>query len=261
MRKKKMKVRNIKFKFDKESNENIYLSTFLQTFSALLPAGERFFVDSVRQYRTGLNSRLDKDVGLFIGQEAMHAREHTVYNRINAKKLEKIEKRVKRLLDFGQKHLPKSARLSITVALEHYTALIAEKLLTDERLRSMVDKSVIDFWTWHAIEETEHKSVAYDVYETKVNSYLLRVLTMIPVTVFLFVIQTKNHLTLLSELDELTLKGLLGWNMFLWNPIDGIFSSLIPNYLDFYSPLFHPSNHDTSGLLLKYNDYPGLRTN
>lgn len=250
-----MKVRNIKFKFDNSENKNVYLSTFLQTFSALLPRGEMFFVDAVRQYREGLNSKLDKEVSLFIGQEAMHAREHAVYNRLHAKKLEKMEKRVKRLLDFGQKYIPKSVRLSITVALEHYTALIAEKLLRDDRLRSMVDKSVIDFWTWHAIEETEHKSVAYDVYEEKVNSYLLRVLTMIPVTIFLFVIQTKNHLTLLSELDELNAKDLLDWTLFLWNPIDGIFSSLIPNYLDYYSPLFHPSNHDTSDLLLKYRAY------
>ena len=57
------------------------MTHFFNALSLLFPAGERFFMDSVRNYRDRIHDPvLRKQVLGFIGQEAMHTREHVDYN-------------------------------------------------------------------------------------------------------------------------------------------------------------------------------------
>ncbi len=56
--------------------------------------------------------------------------------------------------------------LTATTALEHFTATIASQLLVNTYIQElMTDKTMSTMWYWHAIEENEHKAVAFDVYE------------------------------------------------------------------------------------------------
>ena len=89
---------------------------FMNCMSILFPVGERFFISSVRNYQDDIRDpKLRKAVRAFIGQEAMHGREHEIYNAALQEAgipAEKMEAEVKGLLDFFRKHTPRSVQLS-----------------------------------------------------------------------------------------------------------------------------------------------------
>ena len=80
--------RRMDFEFSEDSKrywyaDNSFLTTFWTTLSSLFPEGETFFVDSVKNYRHEIKDQLLKDqVSGFIGQEAMHSKEHAAFNDI-----------------------------------------------------------------------------------------------------------------------------------------------------------------------------------
>jgi predicted metal-dependent hydrolase len=160
-------------------------------------------MDSVRHYRDQIDDPdLKKQVMGFIGQEAMHTREHVEYNDLlQAAGLpaHKLDKRLWAILNFGRKVLPPSLQLAQTVALEHYTAMLADLLLaeTGSRIEGSVD-GYKQMWLWHALEETEHKSVSYDVWNTVIKPgpkrYLMRTGTMLATTVLFWLIVFDYHL-------------------------------------------------------------------
>jgi hypothetical protein len=164
--------------------------------------------------------------------------------------VDKVDKMLGKLLHLGQKILPASVQLSITVSLEHYTAIIAEMLLRDSDVQQKFMGEARHLWLWHALEENEHKTVAYDVYEQVVGSYALRVGTMIPVTAIFFAVTAAVHLSFLaSDGQLLKVRQNASALKYLFNGKKGVFSRLLPQYLDFYKPSFHPKQHDTNALL------------
>lgn len=231
-----------------------FLSTFWTTLSSLFPEGETFFVDSVRNYRSLISDPLLKaQVSGFIGQEAMHSKEHKAFNELAGKQgypTDNLDKNLGTMLRLTRKFLPKKSQLAITVALEHYTAILAEQLLRDPSHQANIqDPEALKLWMWHALEENEHKTVAYDVYRLTGAGYLHRTLTMLIVTLFFFATVGSGHLRLLwadGKLSDISgnLKGL--WFLWGWK---GLFPKLLPQYLDFFRPGFHPSDHDTEQLL------------
>ncbi len=251
--------RRLDFEFTTESSRyyydnNPFLSTFLTALSSLFPEGESFFVESVRHYRDQITDPILKaQVSGFIGQEAMHSKEHQAFNEMATRQgypVDKLDKAVGKLLHFGQKILPKSVQLSITVSLEHYTAIIAEMLLRDPVVQSKFSAEARHLWLWHALEENEHKTVAYDVYEKVVGSYALRAGTMIPVTIIFFAVAFAFHARLLAADGQLlNIRQNASALKYLWNGKKGVFSRLLPQYLDFFKPSFHPKQHDTDALL------------
>src|SRR3546814_8693852 len=56
------------------------------------------------------------------------------------------------------------ASLAATMALEHFTAILAHELLKDSRHLASADAETAAMWRWHATEEIEHKGVAYDTW-------------------------------------------------------------------------------------------------
>ncbi len=137
--------------------------------SAMFPDGEDFFVRSVRACRDDLTDPvLLEQVKGFIGQEAMHGREHRAFNERLAA-LGYPTRGVERFVDWAlrlrERIWSRRANLAVTAALEHYTATLAETLLGEEEARRLftVDE-VRALLLWHALEESEHKAVAFDVY-------------------------------------------------------------------------------------------------
>ena len=58
-----------------------FITHFFNALSLLFPQGELFFMDSVRHYRQRIDDpELKQQIQGFIGQEAMHSREHVAYN-------------------------------------------------------------------------------------------------------------------------------------------------------------------------------------
>lgn len=158
-------------------------SHFLAVLSALFPHGEEFFVATVRGHRKRIadNPVLRRQVNAFIGQEVMHGREHRDLNVRLAElgyPVDRVDAGVKKRCDLLLK-LPGALPLAVTAAAEHLTGTMAEEMLEDEGtidvflgregdLRSLVQ--------WHALEELEHKNVAFDVFETVSGRYVVRAL-------------------------------------------------------------------------------------
>lgn len=188
-----VKTRRITFEYPEENlsrhfiDDDIAMSHIVSTLSAVFPEGEDFFVNSVRNYRDRITDpELKRQVAGFIGQEAMHSREHERFNERLAElgyPTLLIHRAVGIGLGIGRKALPKKVQLAITAALEHYTSTLAEVLLSDPKARGMMDGEVQSLFLWHALEESEHKTVAFDVYEQVCGNHFIRATTMRLVTV------------------------------------------------------------------------------
>ncbi len=125
----------------------------------LFPDGERFFIRSVRHYM----DVIDRDPALrervrgFFGQEGRHGHEHERFNRILVEQGYDIEPFLERYREIAYGKLepafPPHLRLAVTMA---------ENALSSE-IMDHADPVMRDLLKWHAAEEIEHKSVAYDV--------------------------------------------------------------------------------------------------
>jgi predicted metal-dependent hydrolase len=125
---------------------------------------------------------LRRQVAGFIGQEVTHGREHRTFNThldavgYHTKFVERVNKRG---LGFRSRHAPPISNLASTAALEHVTATLAELVMRDEETqRSFGHEAVKNLFYWHALEESEHKAVAFDVYRAVGGGERLRIFTM-----------------------------------------------------------------------------------
>jgi predicted metal-dependent hydrolase len=225
----------------------------------VFPEGERFFVDSVMQFRSSIDDEvLLGRIADFASQEGMHSKEHLALNAIVRRAApaacEQLERSVKLLLRRGSRTHSAAGRLAVTSALEHFTAIMAEQLLAESAQRDDFHPAVRGLWLWHALEETEHKSVAFEVYQRVDGSYWRRVLVMLTTTLFFFGIISVAHFRMLREQrGSRDFRGLLRTFDHFWiRP--GYFRRLIPGYLRYFSPSFHPDRHDTRDLVLDWRE-------
>lgn len=255
--------RRMDFEFDGKMprywyDNDAFLSTYWITLSALFPEGEQFFVDSVRHFRDRITDPVLKaQIAGFIGQEAMHTKEHEAANHAMTKMgidANRIDRQLKPVLNFVRKITTKRMQLAATCALEHFTATIAEQLLRDPDHAAKGEKEVMGLWLWHALEENEHKTVAYDVYQKAGGNYPERVIVMGAATVIFLGLTTWWHGTLLAQEGKLfDVRNNLKSAAYLWGR-NGLFTRLAPQYLDYYKPNFHPNDHDTRALLDEWRE-------
>jgi len=229
-----------------------HVSQFYNALSLLFPEGEKFFMDSVRHYRNRIQDPgLAEQVRGFIGQEAMHSREHISYNRaLRAAGLpaEKLEAGVRWRLNLGRRLFSPRAQLAITIALEHFTAIMADALLSDSRTLEGAPAKLTALWRWHAIEETEHKSVAFDVYREVagggLGAYLVRVLMMLHVSLH-FWFEVHRNLWHLARAAGIA-GSPRGWLKYLHYQFvrPGPMRRIMPQYFAYFRPGFHPWDRD-----------------
>ncbi|HBX94246.1 MAG TPA: metal-dependent hydrolase, partial [Hyphomonas sp.] len=138
--------------------------------SLTFPDGERMFMDAVKAYRGEVSGKLAEDVKDFITQEAIHSREHHLLNnKIDREKypVAEIEAEILERVNFGRAGGP-MRMLMATICLEHFTSMMADLMFDAEidgvAMFSKTDPALERLWRWHAMEETEHKAVAYDVF-------------------------------------------------------------------------------------------------
>jgi uncharacterized protein len=227
----------------------------LAAMSASFPAGERFFIDSVRYYQKQITDpELQKAIRGFIGQEAHHSKEHKALNGYLQERgigLDRLDREIQGFMDWMRKNLSPERQLAHTVAVEHFTALMAEEFLLKYDALEEMDPRMAPIWAWHAIEESEHKAVAFDVYKAIGGSEFVRVTEMMAVSV-LFPVFSGIHLVQLMKEDGqlLNIKSWLGAVNYMWGK-PGVFRKLLPSYFKYYSPNFHPWNHDARDLVEK----------
>lgn len=232
-------------------------TAFFNALSCTFPAGEKFFMDSVRVYRRDVGPALRIQIKGFLAQEAVHSREHAAFNQLAADSgydVARLEARTKRVLDFARRRSP-VRQLAATCALEHFTAILAHHLLADDaRDLAGAPEDTIRLWGWHAVEEIEHKAVAYDTLieatrgMTPLRRYVLRSFAMILATVILFSTIGANMRDLYRA------DGLKGRR--IWVPTlrylvgrGGIIRRIFPAWLGYFKPGFHPWQHDDRDVL------------
>lgn len=234
-------------------------SHIVACLSAVFPDGEDFFVRSVRRFRSEITDPvLKQQVGGFIGQEAVHGREHRVLNRRFSDlgyPTRFLERFTERLLAVADRVLPAKACLAATAALEHYTATLAEQLLRDEETRALMGhEKVREMFLWHALEESEHKTVAFDVYRTVGGTERMRRIVMDVITVgFIGGVGLAVAVSLLGDRTAYNPRRLARSLRRLWH--SPIVSRELWRELRSYNELeFHPSDRDASELLALWRE-------
>ena len=250
-------VRRMDFEFDDTIpkywfDNNPMLTMLLTGLSCVFPEGERMFMRSVRHYQDQITDpQLQKEIRAFIGQEAHHGKEHQAFNDFMAKKdlpIARIEAFVKKAIAFEEKNLSKERMLAKTCALEHFTAMFAEMILENPQFLDGIDDRLKPLWLWHAIEESEHKAVAFDVYQKTVDNYWIRSSEM-AVTTVMFSFFTGLHTVELMRAsgEQRNIKAIAqGLNKLLGKK--GFFRGMLPHYLAYYRPDFHPNDRDSTQL-------------
>jgi hypothetical protein len=237
------------------ANDDIVLSHVLTVLSSTFPEGENFFVRSVAAARDEITDpQLLADVDGFIGQEQMHGREHQVLNDRLAEygyPTRGISRYVQGLYWVRERIQTKKVNLAFTAALEHYTATLAELLLSDEEARKAVGRpGARDILTWHALEESEHKAVAFDVYKAVGGSEPMRIFVMF-LTDLLFIVETGIMGVISIAMDRdarrRPVKLLRSFARLPQSPFVSL--RAIQILAQYHRPGFHPTDRDTSGLI------------
>jgi predicted metal-dependent hydrolase len=189
------KIRKVNFKFEKPFpkhwyNDNPIATHFMNAQHLAFPDGEKFFIRSVKAFAEVYknNPELKKRVNNFIGQEGTHFAEHQKFwdimesqdlqpmNFVNVFRstawngLEKMARKYLNKNKFADKLC-----LSITVGLEHYTAMLAESGILNKDITEKMPQEMKDLFMWHAAEEIEHKAIPFDVLKAVDDSYGLRI--------------------------------------------------------------------------------------
>jgi len=248
------------------------ITHFMTALSSLFPEGEQFFVNSARAVRNDpklADARLQKEISAFIGQEAMHSKEHLAFNasaQAYGYDVRKLEQRTGKVIQYGVAISTKLLKpfgftkemidLTGTCALEHFTSTIAEELLSNPNIQAMFeDETMYNLWMWHAVEENEHKAVAFDIfvgmYGSGAKAYFMRSLALVLAMSILFITQSYFTATLLKTDGKLTWRDTKYMIRYMYGA-NGFMTRQIPTLLSFLKPNFHPNDLDTTELLNKW---------
>jgi uncharacterized protein len=231
-------------------------SAFYNALSLTFPGGEAMFIESVRRFRDVVPDDLKAQIGAFVQQEVMHTREHVAFNRqvVDAGyDVDEIDRRLASSIDLARDGHP-AMRLAVTVALEHYTAVLAHAWLKDEHHLAAMPDEIRRLWQWHSIEEIEHKGVAFDTLMhvlrdvSPFKRWLIRSRTMLSVT-RTFWSQRARDMAILLEQDGLN-TPLTWWRIARFAFVSaGLLRQCLPAWLAYFKPGFHPWEIDDRALI------------
>lgn len=228
-----------------------FRTALFNALSMSFPVGEQFFIDSVRSGFKALpaceQERFRAEVQGFIGQEATHRRLHSLYNaHLDTLGLvndwaPRVEKRLKQLETADVRHA-----LAVTVANEHFTAILADWMLHNADVLGDSDVRLRTLWLWHSAEESEHKNTAFDVYQALGGNHEWRVTWMKRVTVYFL------SDVLRQTLNNLQRDGTL-WTWRTWKSAGshlfgkrGLIRQNYKPWREYFRRDFHPSQQDSS---------------
>lgn len=231
-------------------------TAFFNALSITFPRGEAYFIESVRAFRDGVPDRLVGEIAAFIKQEIVHSREHLAFNRQVADHgydVSRLDADVTMVLDMAKRR-PPIVSLAATMALEHFTAILAHELLGDPRHLEGADPEVAALWRWHAVEEIEHKGVAHDTWMhatrdwPRFRRWWVKSLMMLIVTKHFLRHRARGMVELLRQ-DGVT--GRRAWGGLLHYALvrPGMLRRVARPWLGYFLPGFHPWKVDDRALI------------
>ncbi|MXO58332.1 metal-dependent hydrolase [Altererythrobacter salegens] len=234
-------------------------TAWMNSLSASFPLGEGLFIESVKAFRDDAPPRLANEIRAFVKQEVNHTREHLAFNRAAAESgydMRGIEARIAHNVAVARTR-PPVVQLGVTIALEHFTAMFAHLFLKDPKAFFDPHGPQADIWRWHAVEEIEHKGVAFDTYLhatrgwPRFRRWKLKSLTMLLIT-WRFITH-RSH----DALDMMAQDGITGWKArakLTWYLVGkpGVLRRILPAWIAYFLPGFHPWNRDDRALIVRY---------
>lgn len=234
-------------------NGNCPIRTHIfNSIAILAPAFERLAISSVLPYKEqALPACLKTQLQGFIGQESAHGSEFIRYNRVlkhQGYPIHQLEKGNLKNFKWLTAKFSNKMHLSLTLAAEHLTAIISDLILREPALLQGAHPTCAGIWRWHAIEEIEHKAVAFDVFETLGGGYVTRIFGMWCVTWMIggLLLQNFIRLTLTDKIGSLRFWGKCF--TLCWGRV-GFLRRLVLPYLRYYLPGFHPWQQDNHKLI------------
>ncbi|PZT91718.1 MAG: hypothetical protein DI637_01615 [Citromicrobium sp.] len=231
-------------------------TAFFNALSSTFPVGEKFFMTAVRHYKDDAPAQLREQIADFIYQESMHTREHVVFNR-QAKDagfdIAPLEERASRTINWAKRRSP-IKQLAATCALEHFTATLAHDLLANPVHLEGAAREPARLWKWHAIEEIEHKAVAFDTYlvatkkMTRFRRWLKRSIVMAVTSMRFHYVIYRNTADLLAQDGKNDLRTWLKLLSYLYG-WPGPMRSLLMEVFIYMKPGFHPWQVDDRDLI------------
>jgi uncharacterized protein len=240
--------------------QDAFATALFNAFSAVFPHGEAFMARSVHHWQSQLPDGLAADARDFVHQESSHAREHGRMNEVLTDAgydIEPLEHTIKSFVSFFRGRSEMTC-LTATMCIEHFTSIIAAEILKNDHHLAGADPELRELWVWHAIEEIEHKAVAFDVWNyaardwSGAKRYLVRNGMLMLVTISFFVNRTRGQMQLLKQ-DGIAagpaFRGLIkhGFGR------GGLARNIFKPWLSYFRPAFHPWDHDDHHLLEKGN--------
>jgi uncharacterized protein len=225
--------------------QNALLSFLFNASSTTVPDGERFIVHAVQDGMVFVSdAELRKRAETLIHEETGHARMHDAYNRY----LESIglpslhyNEETRALLQFFDHRLSLTARLAVCAMIEHFTALFSKQILDTGILEGEdVDERMDRVWSWHCLEELEHRSTAIDIYRSIGGGYFERVFWAWFVSLLFAFVHTRCLIAFLHAKKAF-------WHWGTWRPglpyvfgRKGVYHLLLTDWMRFFVPGFHP---------------------
>jgi predicted metal-dependent hydrolase len=231
----------------------------LNALSSVFPDGEAFFVRSVQRFRDRIDDpELLRAIQGFAGQEAQHSHQHDRHLALLVDQgyaaLVRLNQVADRGMRFGNRHWPVFS-LASTAAVEHLTALLARRILArDSEFTAGMDPRMAALWKWHAVEEAEHKAVAYDVLQSVSRSYPLRFVALLTNSAgLLFEMFVRTAYMLWRDgvlFERETVKS--GWRYLFAR--GGLLRGHGRDYFAWYRRDFHPNEIDDRPLIQAWRD-------
>ena len=257
-----IRSRNVRVSFDAVPRHwfagNAAGTHLSNALNLLFPAGERFFIRSVRHYLDQFKDdpKLMAEVRGFFGQEGNHAREHERFFEILESQGFEIRSFLERyervMFEVVERTMPPALRLSATAACEHFTASLADNALRSDIFRD-IHPQMKRLLLWHAAEEIEHKAVAFDILQKVAPSYAVRVAGLAFATFFLLfwwfmafrMLMAQEGLSLREGFEAIQDRGEVPDA----KAPHEVIAEAILEYLD---PNFHPWKQDNADLAQDY---------
>ena len=221
-----------------------FLTHFYNAMSAVFPQGERFFIDSVRHFEDRIEDPvLREQIRQFLRQEGHHTHQHRLLNHLAERHglpMAAYDERMAEVFAQARGRFTPLGQLALTCAIEHFTALLGDLLLREPETLAGMDDHMRPLWRWHAVEETEHKAVCYDVYKAVGGDEATRIRAFWTVTAMFVPILHRIQWDMLKR-DPAKLRvrdALRGLNYLYGTP--GYFRRELGRYFAYLKRDFHP---------------------
>jgi predicted metal-dependent hydrolase len=242
-----------------------FLTAIFNAMSMSFPSGEKNFIDSIRHYEDQIKDpKLLNEIRGFYQQEGIHSREHRRYNKILCEErgydhdtMEGVYLVTQAKAEENPDVTPK-VMLASTLALEHFTASMAEIMLSDSFMDN-VEPTIKELWLWHCVEELEHKSVAFDVFNQISGSNKMRT-TMMKISIMMLLRNvTKVAMKMLRHDKQLwKWKTLKSMRHFFFGKT-GFIRLYLPAHKEYFRADFHPWDFDSKDLINEWQAEQNLQ--